>query len=144
MGGQERADDRREHETGHRCRNVEPQRPGRRITKAVHRIERGGDLAQSGAQAFQQSLPGLRRRDATRGPVQKPHAEPRFQSPQGLAQGRGRDAAQARHAAEGARPRHRREGFEIREIDIAHCSKIQTACSCYAGLSHEQEAGMIR
>src|SRR6185503_16928606 len=29
------------------------------------------------------------------------------------------------------------------EIDIAHCSKIQTACFVYAGLSYEPEAGMI-
>ena len=113
------------------------------VAKAVDRIERGGDLAQCRAQALQQALAGFRRRDAAGRAVEQPHAEPGLQPAQGLAQGGGRDPAQAGHAAKAPRARHRREGFEIGEIDIAHCSKIQTACSFMPDYRTNRNAGMI-
>ncbi|MGY4411122.1 hypothetical protein ACVWW4_002858 [Bradyrhizobium sp. LB7.1] len=57
-----------------------------------------------------QPLAGLGRRDATRGPVQKPHAQPLLQSLDDLAQGRLADREPRRRTGKTAFSRYRQEG----------------------------------
>ncbi len=72
-------DDRRQDVHRHDGRDIQPQGAGRAVAETVDGVERAGNFAQRRPKPLQQALAGFRDRDATRGPVQQPHAEPGFE-----------------------------------------------------------------
>ena len=139
IGGEERRHDARQHQPRRADRHVEPQRAGRPVAKAVDHVERRLDLGQRRAEPLQQARARLGRRDAARGAVEQPDAEPRLQPAHRLAQARRAAAAGARAVAKAAGARHRDEGVQVAEVGV-HCSPLRTACADCARLSRSATA----
>jgi hypothetical protein len=78
------------------------------------------DRLDGGAQRIEQPLPGVGRRDAARGPGEKPETEPGLQLAHPVAERRGRDAKARRRAREAPFLRDHGKGFEICQILPRH------------------------
>ncbi len=103
----------RQHHARDDDRHIEPERAGRAVAKAVHRVERGGDFAERRQQPVEQARAGLGQRHAARGAVEQAHAEPLLQPAHRLAQAsraRRRAGSPRRGSCDGGRrPRRRRD-----------------------------------
>ena len=78
-----------------------------------------------GPSGVQQAFAGFGRRDAARGAGQQPDAQPRFESADGVAQRRLRDAELRRGLGEAALARHGDEGDEV--VEVARAAFMSSA-----------------
>ena len=90
---------------------------------------RGGDRLGDGGihlpdhrcDALVKARPRRRRRHAARRAVEQPHAEPRFELADGLAQGRGREPEMIGGAREACPLDNGRKGLQLGKLGSAHC-----------------------
>ena len=90
------------------------------LPQLAQRRQFGVDLIERGPTVAEQAFARLGRRDAARGAGQQPKPEPRFESADGVAEGRLRDAELRRGPGEAPLPRHREEGQEVVEVAALH------------------------
>ena len=90
------------------------------LAKLAQRRQLGVDLIEARADGAEQAFARLGRRDAARGAGQQPKPEPLFESADGVAERRLRNAELRRGPGEAPLPRHRQEGEEIVDVFARH------------------------
>src|SRR5208337_4922336 len=96
------------------------ERARRLLPQFAQRRQLSVDLVKSWADAAQQALARLGRGDAAGGAHQQPKPEPLFESTDGVAQRRLRDADLAGGSGEASLPRHGEEGEKVVDVLARH------------------------
>jgi hypothetical protein len=128
IGGEERRNDRRQHQSRRADRDIQLEHTRWPVTQAVSHVDGGFDLGERRGEPVQKALARLGRNDTARGSVEKPDAELRLQPANRLAQAGCTEAARARAIAKAAGAGHRHECMEVSQIGF-HCSDFRTTCT---------------
>ncbi|MNT51292.1 hypothetical protein D3C72_1882530 [compost metagenome] len=91
------------------------------VAQRAQRLDLGGDLLEQGRDGQHELFARVGGRHVARGARQQAHAQPFFQSADGMAErGRG-DAQPGGGLGKAAFPRHGEEGLQIVDFGLAHC-----------------------
>jgi len=134
ISGEERRHDRGQDEPRHAERDIESERAGRPLAKAIHHVKRSFDFGQSRSEPLEQVRARLGGNNTPRRPVEEPDAELRLQPAYRLAERGGAAAACPRAIAKAPGARHCHESVQITQIAL-HCSRFRTTCADCARLS---------